>query len=120
MYALVAVLADEEKVLQILRGLPLIDVRGATVIESRGIGSLADSDVPMFTNLTRVLAGGSSAARYTLFSVIMTPETLEKAKRLILDVVGNIEERDTGIMFVVPLAEVYGLAPAMPGSGEQA
>lgn len=120
MFALVAVLADEEKVLRILQGLPLIDVRGATVIESRGLGSFADGDVPMFTNLTRVLAGGSSAVRYTLFSVIMTSETLDKAKRLILDVVGNIEERDKGIMFVVPLAEVYGLAPAMPDSGEKA
>lgn len=119
MFVLVAVLTDEGQVRRILRELPLIDVRGATVIESRGMVSLADGDVPMFTNLTRVLGGGSSAMRYTLFSVIMTPETLENAKRLILDVVGNIEERETGIMFVIRLEEVYGLAPAIPRSGEQ-
>ncbi|MCE5192696.1 hypothetical protein LLF88_01940 [bacterium] len=119
MYVLVAVLTDGEQVRRILRELPLIDVRGATVIESRGMMSLADGDVPMFTNLTRVLGGGSSVTHYTLFSVIMTPETLENAKRLILDVVGNIEERETGIMFVIRLDEVYGLAPALRRNGEQ-
>ncbi len=57
--------------------------------------------------------------RYILFPVMMTPETLEHAKHLILDVVGNIEERETGIMFVIRLDEVHGLAPAARGNGEQ-
>ena len=46
----------------------------------------------------------------TLFSVIANDKTLNEAMRLVEEACGDLEEPSTGIIFVVPVTRVKGLA----------
>ncbi len=120
MNVLVVVLYHEEHLRELLEKFPSIDVRGATVIESTGMGELLASDVPIFSTLSRLLSGaGSRVQNYTVFSVIRTDETLEKAVALVRSVVGDMARPGTGILFVLPVSRVEGLAAPLTAAGTE-
>jgi nitrogen regulatory protein PII len=118
MNLLVVVLNHEEHLRTLLEKFPEIDVRGATVIDSTGMGQLLTADVPIFSTLTRVLSGANRRVEnYTLFSVIRTEETLEKAIALVHEVAGDLKKPDSGILFVVPITRIEGLAAPLSAEG---
>jgi nitrogen regulatory protein PII len=120
MNLLVVVLYHEEHLRALLEKLSSIDVRGATVIESTGMGKLLASDVPIFSTLTKLLAGVESREpNYTVFSVIRTDETLEKAVALVHEVVGDMRKSGTGILFVLPVSRIEGLAAPLSDAGTE-
>lgn len=120
MNLLVVVLNQEEHLRTLLEKFPDIDVRGATVINSTGMGQLLAADVPIFSTLTKLLSGASSRAEnYTLFSVIRTEETLEKAIALVHQVAGDLKRPDSGILFVIPVTRIDGLATPLSGEGAE-
>ena len=51
MYLLIIVLYNENYVREILKKFLEIDVRGATLIRSKGMASLLPEEVPIFTSL---------------------------------------------------------------------
>lgn len=51
MYLLIIVLYNENYVREILKKFLEIDVRGATLIRSKGMASLLSEEVPIFTSL---------------------------------------------------------------------
>ena len=121
MNLLVVVLNHEEHLRILLEKLPKIDVRGATVISSTGMGQLlAAADVPIFSTLGKLLSGADNRVEnYTVFSVIRTEETLEKAIALVHEIAGDLKDVGSGILFVIPVARVEGLAaPLAAGSVE--
>jgi len=118
MNVLVVVLNHEEHVRILLERFPEIDVRGATVISSTGMGQLLAADVPIFSTLSKLLSGASDRVEnYTVFSVIRTDETLEKAIALVHEVVGDMKAPDSGILFVVPVVRIEGLAAPLSAEG---
>lgn len=118
MNLLVVVLYKEEHLRELLEKFPSVDVRGATVIDSAGMGELLARDVPIFSTLTKLLSGASSRIQnYTVFSVIRTEETLEKAVALVHSVVGDMTKPGTGILFVLPVTKVEGLAAPLSADG---
>lgn len=120
MNVLVVVLYHEEHLRKLLEKLPAIDVRGATVIDSTGMGKLLANDVPIFSTLSRLLSGASNRVEnYTVFSVIRTDETLEKAIALVHDIVGDMRKPGTGILFVLPVSRVEGLAAPLSVTGTE-
>jgi nitrogen regulatory protein P-II 1 len=120
MNLLVAVLYHEEHLRVLLERFASIDVRGATVIESTGMGRLLASDVPIFSTLTKLLSGSESrVSGYTVFSVIRTDETLEKAVALVHEVVGDMTRPGTGILFVVPVSRAEGIAVPLSDAGTE-
>ncbi|MHB8106017.1 MAG: hypothetical protein ACYDH4_01100 [Candidatus Cryosericum sp.] len=120
MNVLVVVLNHEEHVRILLERFPEIDVRGATVISSTGMGQLLAADVPIFSTLSKLLSGANHRMENsTVFSVIRTEETLEKAIALVHEVVGDMKAPGSGILFVVPITRIEGLAaPLSAGSVE--
>lgn len=54
---------------------------------------------------------------YTVFSVIRTEETLEKAIALVHEVAGTMKEPGSGILFVVPVTRIEGLAAPLSAEG---
>lgn len=118
MNVLVVVLNHEEHVRILLERFPEIDVRGATVISSTGMGQLLAADAPIFSTLGRLLSGASRRMENsTIFSVIRTEETLEKAIALVHEVVGDMKAPGSGILFVVPVTRIEGLAAPLSAQG---
>jgi len=110
MYLLIIVLYNENYVREILKKFLEIDVRGATLIRSKGMASLLSEEVPIFTSLRRMFEETNLGENYTIFSAIKTEETLNKATEAVLEIVKDIDKPGTGIMIVVPVIKIYGLA----------
>jgi hypothetical protein len=118
MNVLVVVLNHEEHVRILLERFPEIDVRGATVISSTGMGQLLAADVPIFSTLSKLLSGASRRMENsTIFSVIRTDETLEKAIALVHEIAGDLTKPNSGILFVVPITRIEGLAAPLSAEG---
>jgi nitrogen regulatory protein PII len=115
MFLLVAVLNSDAHVRKVLEGFTAIDVGGATVIDSRGMGQMLAADIPIVAGIARLLGGSPvQESSRTIFSVISNTEALERAKKVVLDAVGDMTQKGVGIMFVVPVAEAYGLIEPEP------
>jgi len=108
---LVAVINDREKLDEILSGFLEIGVRGATVVNSEGMGRVLSHDIPIFAGL-QTLISGSRPQNRMIFSVV-SEELVDPALELLQDVCGNLGSPATGIAFVLPVERVVGLAPEL-------
>ncbi len=113
MYLLVIVVNDYANVNKILKKFLEIDIRGATIIESKGMGRTLSNELPAFSSLRKLLSNfENEVENHTIFSVIRTDETLQKAIDEINKIV-DFGNPGSGIMFTIPIISVYGLAPAI-------
>jgi len=114
-YLLVVVLNKTEKVNKILQRFLEADVRGATIIDSIGMGRTLVPEINTFATILEVFNVGRS--RYpenkTIFTIIREEKTLKDAQRVVNEELDNFKEPGTGIMFVVPVTEFTGLAPSL-------
>ena len=110
MYLLICVVNNTASVNDIVGGFVRIGVTGATVIDSHGTAEIAAAQVPVFAGF-RHLVQSTRQPNRTVFSVIKDEETLDQAMAVVEDVVGNLEDSATGIMFALPVTRVKGLAP---------
>ncbi len=111
MFLLIITLYNENHVREILRKFVEIDVRGATLIKSQGMGSIISDEVPIFSSLRHIISGENERSdNFTIFSAIKTKETLNKAVETVFDIVKDINKPGTGIMIVLPVLKIYGLA----------
>src|SRR5664279_6197655 len=82
------------------------------------MGQLLAADVPIFSTLSKLLSGASRRMENsTIFSVIRSEETLEKAIALVHEVVGDMKNPGSGILFVVPVTRIEGLAAPLSAQG---
>ncbi len=110
MHLLVLVLNKEELLEDILTAFLEADVSGATIIDSVGMGRVLAYDVPIFAGLRKTLEGHRSAPyNKTIFAVIPDEAQLHKTINLIEKIL-NLDVPGTGLLFVVPLTIVKGLA----------
>jgi len=114
-YLLVVILNKTEKVNKILQRFLEADVRGATIIDSIGMGRTLIPEINTFATILEVFNVGRS--RYpenkTIFTIIREEKTLKDAQRVVNEELDNFKEPGTGIMFVVPVTEFTGLAPSL-------
>jgi nitrogen regulatory protein P-II 1 len=108
-HLLICVVSSTSKVNEIVNGFVGIGVTGATVIDTHGMAEIAAEQVPVFAGFRQLIQGDRRANR-TIFSVIDDDETLEQAMKLVEESCGNLDEPATGIMFVVPVSRVKGIA----------
>ena len=91
MFLLVAVLNSDAHVRKVLEGFTAIDVGGATVIDSRGMGQMLAADIPIVASIARLLGGSPvQESSKMIFSVISNVEALERAKKIVLGAVGDM------------------------------
>jgi len=95
-------------------------VRGITVLDSTGVQRLlqwaghdAGSTFLGFRRLSRT----EQRRHYTLFSVA-DAETIRRVVAATEAVVGDLNAPDTGILFTLPVGEVWGLNKFYPSSPE--
>jgi nitrogen regulatory protein PII len=114
-YLLVVVLNRTEKLNKILEKFLEVDVRGATILDSIGMGRTLVPEISTFSTILEVFNVGRS--RYpenkTIFTIIREEKTLRDAQRIVKEELDNFKEPGTGIMFVIPVTEFTGLAPSL-------
>ena len=112
MHILFLVLNEIEYLDDILSAFVEAGVKGATILDSQGmasaIASNSDRQIPLFGSLKSFL-DSSRPYNKTVFTVVESQELLDKAIDAINSVVGDICKPGIGLMFTVPVGNIYGL-----------
>lgn len=114
MHALFLVLNKTECLEDILHGLMDIGVKGATILDSQGMGSKILSNDSSSSNLFGTLKTAFDREHpynKTVFTVIEDEELLHKAMKTIKEISGGLSEPGEGLMFTIPVGHVMGMAP---------
>lgn len=112
MYLILFVLDDPDKLQDLLEAWEKAGSGGATVLVSTGMGRIRNNtirdDIPLMPGLDDFYKRIEEFHR-TLFTVVKDDSTLEKIVAATQDVVGDLNRPNTGILVVMPAAQVYGL-----------
>ncbi len=109
MELLVFVLNQPEYLDKILQGFLDIGLRGATVIDSTGMGRTLCDKVPIFGGL-RNLIHDCRPNNLTIFTVVRNSEMREKAVGVITGIMGDLSRPNVGFLFCVPVSMAMGFA----------
>ena len=111
MYLLVIITRQEDKTYDFLRLLPTVGVRGATVIEGRGMGKILRDREVVFTSIEQILSTSIDLTdNVVILSLMQGGEVLASARSLARQVFGDFARPNTGVLFVLSVADVEGLA----------
>lgn len=108
MNMLVLILNDDDKVDEVLLTMSELGIRGATLIDSAGMGAILRAQFPFMSDMKNLMQN-KKLANKTILTVINNQELLKKAVSS-LKAQLNLDKPGTGIMFVVPVTEIYGTA----------
>ena len=108
MHLVVAVLSAPDDLDSILVGFVELGVRGATVINSEGMGRVLSHDIPIFAGL-QTLLNRSGPENRTILTVV-SADLIDPIISLIQESCGDLEKPATGIIFTLPVDRVVGLA----------
>ncbi|HEY5000459.1 MAG TPA: hypothetical protein VII15_01350, partial [Candidatus Cryosericum sp.] len=115
---------QEDKTYGFLKLLLTVGVRGATVIEGRGMGKILRDRETIFTSIEQILSASIDLTdNVVIISLVQGEEVLASARRLAQQVFGDFARPNTGVLFVLPIADAEGLATAsdmtLPGSAQR-
>ena len=111
-HMILLVLDDVNQCTTILEAWEAQGVGGVTILESTGLGrvkklSIRD-DMPLMPSLSRLLQRREERHR-TLFTVVETEEMVDRVIAATEEIIGNMEEPNNGVVFVLPVSQVKGL-----------
>jgi len=102
----VIILDQPQLIDELLTGFLDIGVRGATVIESRGMGAIVRQDMPVFAGLADLF--GEQTGSRMIFSVM--PESLvERVMQLVEEVTGHLDQPNSAVCFTLPVEQFRGI-----------
>lgn len=107
MKLLVFILNNEEYLEEILETFLELNIQGATILDSVGMGSILARDVPIFAGFRNLLQGSRPANKTIL--VLMPASQVQETIRAIEQVVGSLDEPGNGLVFTLPVDQVAGL-----------
>lgn len=108
MELLVSIVKSHRHAEEILTGFLELGIRGATVIDGRGMGQVIATDIPIFAGFKSLFPVGGGAT-YVILSV-MDDDLVAAAETLVDEVCGGLEHPGTGVIFSIPIDRVRGLA----------
>ena len=112
MNVLVIVLNKKEYLDDILDSFVEIGIKGATIIDSQGMGSAITNSgrgsEPMFGAI-RSFLDNARPYNKTIFTVIEDEEMLAEAVKIVKEIVGDIYKPGVGMMFTLPVGNIYGM-----------
>lgn len=114
MNALVLVLNETKYLEDILNNLMTIGVKGATILESQGMGSAILTGNFASSNRFGALKTAFDRERpynKTIFAIIEDEELLHLAIETIKEVSGGLSKPGEGLLFTIPVGNVLGMAP---------
>lgn len=113
---IVLVVDDSGKVGDVLEAWTGAGVTGVTLLDSSGLGRdvFHGQDLPLFPSV-RALLRSSEENNRTLLAVVEDSFDVRRLVAATEVITGPLAAPNTGILFVVPVTEVYGLdRPARP------
>jgi nitrogen regulatory protein P-II 1 len=105
MELLIMVVNKEEYFEKILSILVELEVTGATILDSEGLGHFLAYEVPIFAGLQQWV-GGEKAPSRTILAVIDNKELFPRLKKLLAEENIDFTQPKTGIVITVPVNEV--------------
>ncbi len=113
MYLIVFVLDNKDQCRDILDAWENAGISGVTILESSGLGRVRRAgirdDLPLIPSLSDLFMDSETQHR-TLFTVVKSESQIEAIVKATKSVVGDLEQPDTGFLFVVPVSQVYGIS----------
>jgi hypothetical protein len=107
MHLLIFVLNKEEHLEEILEVFLELDIRGATIFDSMGMGRILAHDIPIFAGF-RSLMQESRPGNKTIFTVI-DEKKIPRLLQGIEQICGSLDNPGTGIFITVPISFAKGL-----------
>ncbi|MCJ7533990.1 MAG: P-II family nitrogen regulator [Anaerolineales bacterium] len=112
-FQIVFVLDNSDQCRDILDAWEKAGIRGITILESSGLGRVRRAgirdDLPLIPSLSDIFLNTETQHR-TLFTVVKSQSHIEAIVKATQSVVGDLEQPDTGFLFVVPVSQVYGIS----------
>lgn len=112
MNVLFIVLNEPEYLDAILDSFVEIGVKGATILDSQGMGSAitnSGNGREQFFGAIRSFLDNSRPYNKTIFTVIEDEETLLEAVKSVKFILGDISKPGVGMMFTLPIGNIYGM-----------
>ncbi|HOA25080.1 MAG TPA: hypothetical protein PK801_02465 [Aggregatilineales bacterium] len=119
MYLLVMVLDDVSHLEEVLNAWVSVGVRGVTVLECTGLHRVLHRRQAhaAYMGFSQLFAGGQ-IGNNTLFAVIESLDIAEAAVAATENIIGSLNNANTGIVFVLPVLKTWGIPE--PQTGEDA
>ena len=114
MYHMVLLILDDiNQCSNILEAWEALGVGGITILESTGLGSVRKlsirDDMPLMPSLSRLLQSREERHR-TIFTVVENEAMVDSIIQTTESIIGNLENPNNGVLFVLPVSRVVGLA----------
>ncbi len=107
--AIFIVLTDTSLTESVLKILVDCEIRGATIIETQGMGQVLGTNIPVIGSSVRALLAQQHENSKTIFAVSKHPEKIDKVMKLIAEKMHGFSEPNSGMMFVVPVLKAVGI-----------
>ncbi len=107
MKLLILFLNKEEYLNQILEAFLELDITGATVIDSVGMGRILAHDIPIFAGFQNLLQD-TRPGNKTIFSVI-SENKIETLTKEVEHILGNLDDPGNGVLLTLPIDFVKGV-----------
>lgn len=114
MELLVIVLNETEHLMDILDGFIKYNIKGATIVDSAGMGHLMASHIPLFYQFAQLERTGENNSK-TIFTVINNDEDKENILKVLDSILGDISEPNTAFVFSLPVNFVRGIRSEKSG-----
>ncbi|MGF7142685.1 nitrogen regulatory protein PII [Anaerotaenia torta] len=110
MQLLILILKKHEFMDELLKNLAKSGIKGATILDGTGMAEALVNmeDLPMFGVLRRMLSVEEKEVSKVLL-IVLKDEQIQKTRTVIKEVIGDLKEPNTGIMFTIPITYVEGL-----------
>jgi nitrogen regulatory protein PII len=120
MFLILFILNDAEMLEELLEAWEETGVSGVTILHSSGLGRVRQGhgwrdDLPLMPSLKSLFEHEEYFSR-TLFTVVDTEELVTKVLAATEKTIGDLNEPDTGLLVVMPVAKVYGLRAPVQGT----
>ena len=107
MKLLVFILNKEEHLEEVLEAFLELNIQGATILDSVGMGSILARDIPIFAGFRNLLQG-SQPANKTILTVV-PEEIVDTAIESIEQIVGPLDEPGAGLIFTLNIDKIKGI-----------
>jgi nitrogen regulatory protein PII len=120
-HLVVLIVDDPENCGEVLEAWEAIGVTGVTILESSGLGRLRKvglrDDLPLMPSIKELFESEEVRHR-TLLSVVDDDSKVDKMIAEAQRIIGDLDEADTGFLFVVPVIRAYGLGRKQEGPAD--
>jgi hypothetical protein len=111
-FMIMYILNGVEEMPHILEAWEAAGAPGITILDSSGMNRVGKTsfrdDLPLIPSLVDVLEG-NSVEHKTLLMIVKTQEEVDRFVEVARGIVGDFDHRHTGLLCVLPVAQVYGI-----------